>query len=198
MKIHNDLELEILHRYNINMDRNLLRTTCAGVPFQLTMKKLFAQHNVKDADPEKLVEEKRKKMLKIIETDLKPIPGVINLLNMLKKDGRKMAIGTSSHHRFVDKAMNILGVKDFFECVVCVEDVNNKAKPAPDIFLKCAELLNLKPQDCIVVEDGVKGIIAANKANMKSIAYTYGQKKEDFPSKFCVDDLKKLSLEDFN
>lgn len=44
-------------------------------------------------------------------------------------------------------------------------------KPAPDIFLKVAEVLNVDPGECLVIEDSASGVAAAKRAGMKSIGY---------------------------
>ena len=197
MSLHNNLELDILRRFSIDMDRSLLRKTCAGVPFQLTMEKLFEENNVTNADPKILIEEKRSRMLKLIETDLKPMPDLIDVLNMLKDANYRLVIGTTSRHAFVDRAIHNLGLDKYFEYIVCAEDVGDKAKPAPDIFLRCAELLGVKPENCIVIEDGINGVLAAKNANMKSIAYAYDQNPNDFPADLVISDYNELKLSNF-
>jgi beta-phosphoglucomutase-like phosphatase (HAD superfamily) len=60
-------------------------------------------------------------------------------------------------------------------------------KPAPDSFLKAAELMKVAPAMCVVIEDAEKGVIAAHRAGMKSIAvpnrHTLGS---DFSLATCV------------
>ena len=55
-----------------------------------------------------------------------------------------------------------------FDAIVDGNDVS-KAKPDPEVFLIAAEKLGAKPKDCIVIEDAIAGIKAANKAGMTSI-----------------------------
>jgi len=56
-----------------------------------------------------------------------------------------------------------------FDASVTGSDVTNK-KPAPDIYLKAAELLDLRPVECLVVEDAVSGIKAAKAAGCRCLA----------------------------
>ena len=56
-------------------------------------------------------------------------------------------------------------VKKYYNIIVSAEDVQNH-KPHPDTFLKCAELMGVKPESCQVFEDGDMGLIAAEKAGM--------------------------------
>ena len=64
-----------------------------------------------------------------------------------------------------------------FSCLVTVDDVE-RGKPYPDPFLKGAELLGLKPQDCVVIENAPLGIEGAVKAGMTVIAVTTTLKAE--------------------
>jgi HAD superfamily hydrolase (TIGR01509 family) len=56
-----------------------------------------------------------------------------------------------------------------FSCVITPVDVA-RGKPAPDSFLLCAERLGVAPKDCLVVEDGEMGFVAARAAGMDCVA----------------------------
>lgn len=93
-----------------------------------------------------------------------PIEPVVSLIK--KYHGvLPMAIGTGSQRRLALKALDIIGLKDYFQIIVSSDDVVNH-KPHPDTFLKCAELMGIEPEYCQVFEDGVPGIQAAKKAGM--------------------------------
>lgn len=88
-------------------------------------------------------------------------------LQTLKKRNYKLAIGSSSKNApFILKQVNL---EEFFDVK---SDGNNIAhsKPNPEVFLKAAEYLSLKPEECAVVEDAHAGIEAAKKANMFALA----------------------------
>jgi beta-phosphoglucomutase-like phosphatase (HAD superfamily) len=74
-----------------------------------------------------------------------------------------MAIGSSSKN--TQYILELLGLSQTFDAVVDGNDVA-KAKPDPEIFLKAAAKLGLKPEDCLVVEDAEAGIQAARTAGM--------------------------------
>lgn len=76
-----------------------------------------------------------------------------------------MAVGTGGHREAVEKTLEIIGLRDYFEVVVTANDVENH-KPSPDTFLKCAELMKVDPSQCEVFEDGDLGIEAARRAGM--------------------------------
>jgi len=82
------------------------------------------------------------------------------------KDKLPMTVGTGASKRSAEKILSTLGVSGYFDALVTADDVENH-KPHPDTFLKCAELMQVSPEDCQVFEDGELGIQAAKTAGMK-------------------------------
>ena len=81
-----------------------------------------------------------------------------------------MAIASSSPRLFIENVIQKIGVAEYFSIWISGEEVKH-SKPEPDIFLKAAELLNVNPQACAVIEDSSSGTIAAKRAGMKCIGY---------------------------
>ncbi len=75
------------------------------------------------------------------------------------------AIGTGSPSEGSWMAIRTMGLDKYFDILVSKEDVPNP-KPAPDTFLRCAELMGVDPKDCQVFEDGDPGLKAARSAGM--------------------------------
>lgn len=94
--------------------------------------------------------------------------GLIELLNYLKERKIKIAIATSSHRSRVNKIFSNYDVLSYVDYVVTGEDVK-ESKPAPDIFLKACELLQLNREEVIVLEDSEAGIEAAYRGNIRVI-----------------------------
>lgn len=91
---------------------------------------------------------------------------VPRVLNYLIKKNQRVALGSASKNaRAILKKVNLLHK---FEGVVDGNDVKT-AKPDPEVFLNAARLLNMKPENCVVFEDSLAGIKAANTAKMISI-----------------------------
>ena len=101
---------------------------------------------------------------------IKPILPVVNLVY---KNYKKipLAIGSGGNRKAIFETLDVLELKTYFDVIIAAEDVENH-KPAPDTFLKCAELLKTDPGDCLVFEDGDRGIEAARRAGMKVIDIT--------------------------
>lgn len=102
--------------------------------------------------------------------ELQAINGVNELLADLKEKKISIGLASSSPREFIEQILKSLNIIDYFEVIVSGEELKN-GKPAPDIFLKAAELLNTEPDDCVVLEDSSNGVKAAKSAGMKCIAY---------------------------
>lgn len=90
-------------------------------------------------------------------------PGVRQMLDYLKKNHVKTAIASSSPRAIIIRNLSLTGLTDDFDAIVSGEEVRH-GKPAPDIFLAAAAMLNAAPADCLVFEDGLHGIEAASAA----------------------------------
>lgn len=87
------------------------------------------------------------------------------------------AVASGSLHPVIDEVLVLKNLRSYFSAVVSSQDVAN-AKPAPDVFLRAAELLQKKPEDCVVIEDSLAGVEAGLSAGMQVIAITNSFAKE--------------------
>ncbi len=94
--------------------------------------------------------------------------GLMDILEMFKKNGVKMAVASSSQKEMIVRNLKNANVEDYFEVVVSGQEVEH-GKPAPDIFLLAAERLGLDPKDCYVFEDAFNGVKAGVASGAKTI-----------------------------
>jgi beta-phosphoglucomutase len=94
------------------------------------------------------------------------LPGCLQFIKDLKKEGIRIAIGSASKN--TPMILERVGIKDLFDAVA---DGNNviRAKPDPEVFLKAAEMVGAEPGECVVFEDAVAGVQAALNAGMMCI-----------------------------
>lgn len=98
-------------------------------------------------------------------------PGVMELLEAARRAGLKIAIGSSSPHAWVDTHVKRLGIYDYFDDIVCSDDVApGRTKPNPDIYLKALERLAVEDASAVVFEDSPNGVLAARRANIFVVA----------------------------
>ncbi len=94
--------------------------------------------------------------------------GLIELLDYLKEHGYKIAVATSTNYEKVMHNFDVTGVQGRFDAVVC-GDMISRSKPAPDIYLRAAELLGVAPQECMALEDSPNGIRSGIAAGMYTV-----------------------------
>ena len=118
------------------------------------------------------------------------LPDVTKTLDFLRNENQHIALGSASKNaRMILKKVNIL---DKFDVIVDGNDVT-KAKPDPEVFLKAAEHLNVPAEHCMVFEDAVAGIQAANNAGMISIGI--GEKNTLHEADYVFTDFTEIDIE---
>lgn len=80
-----------------------------------------------------------------------------------------MAVATGGTRMVIEKTLQKLGISDLFDEVITADDVP-VGKPAPDIYLKAAEMLGVAPEKCLALEDAPAGIMSAQQAGMRVVA----------------------------
>ncbi len=97
-------------------------------------------------------------------------PGATDLLEDLRKHNIPYTIATSSPRMNIGFFNEMLHLETWFEMekIVCTEG-GMRGKPAPDLYLKAAQVLELNPADCVVIEDARTGIVAAHAAGIGHI-----------------------------
>lgn len=116
--------------------------------------------------PKKLAAKKIESFDRLLHL-VKPIEPVVSVV---KNYAGKipMAVGTGGVRKAAANILQQLNLKKYFTVIVAAEDVEHH-KPEPDTFLKCADLMNIDSKDCLVFEDGDRGIEAATRAGMEVI-----------------------------
>lgn len=128
---------------------------------------------------------------------IKPIPGLMELLHEAKKADVKCIIGSSGCRENVEMIIEGLGIADLIDGSISGSDVTH-GKPHPEIFTKAHELLCLKAEECVVVEDAVNGILAGVAAGCKCIAITTTAPAEvlsEAGASLCFDDYTSVTVD---
>lgn len=117
---------------------------------------------------EKLTEIKGQIYTKILTQSIKPRKGLLKILAYLEPK-YIIAVASNSTKHDVLLPLNLLKITKQFKLIKTGDDVK-KGKPSPEIFLKTAKKLKVKPEECAAIEDSMSGINAAKKAGMLAIA----------------------------
>lgn len=111
----------------------------------------------------------------------KLVAGASELLDFLVENGIPHTIATASDLDNVKFFIEVFNLPKWFDTEKIVyDDGKMPNKPAPDIYLKAAKMLNLAPKDCIVVEDAIAGIEAAKSAKIGKIIAIATKEKRGF------------------
>lgn len=141
-----------------------------GVSRMQSLEILLEIGNMRFSDREKLAMAEKKNALYVsyIEkmTPEETLPGVQNFLQELRESGVKIALGSASKN--APMILERIQLTGMFDAIVDGNSIS-EAKPNPEVFLKGAERLGVLPENCVVFEDAIAGIEAAQNANMYSV-----------------------------
>ena len=166
-KISMDVDIALLAENGIDLTELEIHHRFVGTTFEAMVVELEREY--KRPLPPDLAARKDGMMLDLYRRALKPVPGVIPMLNKLKLP---KSIGTNGPRERAIEALRMTGLEPFFgDRLTTYEDVQN-GKPAPDIYLLAAKRAGLAPSHCLVVEDSVTGATAALAAGCKVIGFT--------------------------
>jgi len=136
-----------------------------GVPAPVIVD-MLAQEQGKTVDSAAVAEAKEELFLELLQ-DVQPILPV-RAIAEFHREHIPMAIATGSPVWVAEKILKSLGIRDWFQAVVGAESVENP-KPAPDVYLRAAELIGVDPRRCHAFEDTELGMQAAQNAGMTVI-----------------------------
>ncbi len=131
-----------------------------------------------EEDIETIVQEKETSFRHKAKSNIKPLPGVMKLLNTIKKGNFKLALVSSAPKENIDLLSSELKLEEYFNSIVSGREVP-QSKPNPQIYLLAAERLGTQPENCIVIEDSPPGVKAAKAAGMRCLAVANTHSKEE-------------------
>ena len=126
------------------------------------------QRQMDDEEAMKYAQEKEAIYRKLYAPHIKPVEGLLELLEKLRSLSIPMAIATSGIQVNIDFLFEHIPIRSYFDVIVNSAHIT-KGKPDPEIYIKTAELLKVSPPDCLVFEDAVVGINSAKAAGMKVV-----------------------------
>jgi len=141
----------------------------SGVPGLPIMREYFS--DMEEAQMQAVFDEKSQRYRDAYAPFAKPINGLERFLTELKDAGVKLAVASSAAVININYIMSHVPIRPYFDVIIDGPHVS-KPKPHPQIFLKAAEDLGIKPENCVVFEDSLSGIKAANAAGMKVVGIT--------------------------
>lgn len=127
---------------------------------------LLNQRHGCSMDPEIVAHDKEKLFLELLD-QVRPLPVVVNYAKA-KALTHPVAVVSGGFKNVVTRTLDLIGLGGLFPHVITPEDVVH-GKPAPDMFLLAAQRLGVRPERCLVFEDGQPGIDGAHAAGMQTV-----------------------------
>jgi HAD superfamily hydrolase (TIGR01509 family) len=168
--LHNKIEQDMLKELSVNLSpEEHYKFAGMGIEIWDILEKRYGYNRKVSVD--ELYTEKTTRYLKALTSKpILPIDGLNELVSHAKGKGMVLAVASSSSLYNIDLVLKAIGLEQYFSLVVSGEQVPRN-KPFPDIYLKTAELLNMAPGECIVVEDSANGVRSAKAAGMFCIGF---------------------------
>lgn len=139
-----------------------------GLPTRNKLRLLTEQEGLPETLYDLIFRFKQEFTFQEIEKNCKPLPNVVETLQELKKRGHILGLCSNSIRKSIDLMLHYSGITKYFDLILSNQDVTF-AKPDPEIYEVARHKLKVKAEDCIVVEDNIKGIEAGRRARMKVI-----------------------------
>jgi len=179
MKYHTDAWFEILTKeLGADLSYENLKTEMYGKNAELLVR-VFGEDYFTPEEIENHSINKEKKYQKLYKPNLKPITGLENFLAKSEKKKMAMGIGSAAIMYNVDFVLDNLDLRRYFKSLISADEVE-LSKPNPETFLKGAEALGVKSEECLVFEDAPKGVEAARNAGMDAVVLTTMHDKHEF------------------
>ena len=162
-----NLGLEIkLKDYGIESSANTMMKKYRGGKLAEILQSIEKEHNINLK--ESFVSEYREIVDELFEKELNPCQGVSEFLN---QNSIPVCVASSGPIKKIKKALKTTVLKKYFDNNIFSSYEINSWKPDPDIFLYAAEKMGMNPDECLVIEDSMKGIESGLAAGMKTILY---------------------------
>lgn len=181
-----DVDIEYLNKHHLELPKNLQKDI-EGMSFSETAYYFKERFHIED-DVESIKADWNFLAGELYKSKVELKPFVMDFINECIQRGIKLGIGTSNSKELLAVIMERFELSPYFDSVRTSCEVE-KGKPDPAIFLKVCEDLGVLPSECMVIEDVPNGIIAANNADMFSVAI-----HDDFSKHM---EAEKRSLADF-
>jgi HAD superfamily hydrolase (TIGR01509 family) len=121
-----------------------------------------------DLPPMRINEEVAARVGERYERELPLLPGAVEAVERI--GGRwPLGLASSSNRELINRVLDLAGIAERFEATVSSEEVS-RGKPSPDVYLKCASMLDRNPTVCAAIEDSHNGILSASSAGLKVVA----------------------------
>lgn len=193
--LHYEVNKEIFSELNIEVSEKEYNSYIGTSNLEM-WEKIVKRYNLDKKASNLASLQQQKNLEHVINGELEFMDNVKELLDDLKNSNLKLALGSSSPKKLINKVINNFNIQNHFKIIRSGENVND-GKPAPDLFLKISKELNIKPENIVVIEDSHNGVKAAKNAEMNCIGFSNKNSgNQDLSiADLIIDDFSQLSKE---
>ncbi|VVB56772.1 Phosphoglycolate phosphatase [uncultured archaeon] len=153
--------------YGVRIARAYWDKHYLGTGSRHIVQELMAKYKLSGADEDGLVAARKARFQQaVLAGRLKPVAGALELVAWAKSRGLRIAIASGGHKDNIAAQLQALGLEDI--PFVGLEDVKRR-KPDPEVFLKAAAGLGMRPDECLIIEDSAAGAQAARRGGMRCV-----------------------------
>ena len=195
----------IFNRYGVDVPKDVHWEKYLGYSDRENIEAVNVDYNMgaDEAKIQEMIAEKKIVFDELVASGSIIIDGVATFIRRLVDGSVRIAICSGALRSDIDLMLAGTDFKDAFEVIVTADDVQH-GKPDPEGYLMALDKLNqngqgeIKPAECVVIEDSHWGLEAATAAGMNPIAVTttYGREELVAKAKKIVDRLDELTIED--
>jgi len=192
MKFHSQAWMALFESLGIHLEADEFQRRTAGKTNPEILRK-FTGRNLTNEEIQVLSDQKENFYRDLYRPHLKATTGLLPFLMEAQELNIPMGLATAAGKENIAFVLQGLKLIDFFSAIVGAEDIQN-GKPDPEIFIKSANKLHIKPENCIVFEDSLFGIEAAQRAGMRAVFITTSHQLEELGNQPAI----LLAVPDFS
>jgi len=141
---------------------------CTGFAYPETYAHVASILGPRLPDPDRLMPELNRALAEAFSGGLRRFEDAVGAVSDLAFAGIPLAVASASYRARLDLTLEAAGLSGYFSVSVAGDEVA-RPKPAPDVYARAAELLEVSPGDCVAVEDSPSGVRSARAAGMRVV-----------------------------
>lgn len=189
--LHASVDEKIFKSYGINITADELTREFAGVSDREFIHKVFEGRGITEQEVDEIIKTRWKRIDALAKGHIVAVPNVLEFIDSLWNEGFKLAVASASKRHFINLVLTSLKIDKYFEVIVSADELE-RGKPDPMAFLIAAGQLKVSPSESVVIEDGINGMIAAQRAGMKCIALV--KDNREYPATLIIKGFSELNV----